>query len=111
MQAQLIDYEGALDRLGGDEEFLSELLNEMVEQLKSELSALNSAIQNQDFKTLHQKAHGLKGASANLDITRLFELFKALEEKAIGQNLEGAEQLMQQISASTEELEQFVTGL
>ncbi len=77
MQTDLINYEGALDRLGGDTDFL----------------------------------HELKGASANLDITKLFQLFRELEERAEKEIIEGADALLSEINTGTDELRTFVANL
>lgn len=111
MEDKLIDYEGALDRLGGDAEFLAELLGEMTIQVDSQFEILKEAVQNHDYKKLHNTAHGLKGASANLDITRLYHLFQELEEEGHYQKLVNAETILDKIEQSNKELRSFVENL
>lgn len=111
MDQELIDYAGALDRLGGDAEFLAELLGEMTKQVDSQFEILKAAVQNLDYKTLHSTAHGLKGAAANLDITRLHHLFEDLEKEGREQNLVHANTLLEQIEMSNKELHTFIEKL
>lgn len=111
MGTELINYESALDRLGGDTDFLNELLDEMLGQIDSDMEKLKEAVENADFKNVQRIAHGLKGASANLDITRLFHLFKKLEELAGNGTVEGAHVLISEIQAGTDELRTFVANL
>ena len=111
MDIELINYEGALDRLGGDREFLAELLEEMIKQVDMQFQALNEAVEKLDYKKLHQTAHGLKGASANLDITRLFHLFKELEKQGADENIHGAQEILENIASSKKELRTFVDTL
>ncbi len=111
MEEQILDYEGALERLGGDEEFLLELLEEMLIQLDSGLLELKEAVAEADYEKVKRTAHGLKGASANLNIDRLAQLFKQMEVMANEQNLTNADTLMQEIIAATEKLRQFVKSL
>ncbi len=111
MGNDLINYESALDRLGGDTDFLHELLGEMLGQIDSDMETLIEAVENSDFKNVQRIAHGLKGASANLDITRLFHLFKKLEEQAESETVDGAEVLISEIRTGTDELRTFVANL
>ena len=111
MQTDLINYEGALDRLGGDTDFLHELLGEMLGQIDSDMVMLKEAVENSDFKSVQRLAHGLKGASANLDITKLFQLFRELEERAEKEIIEGADALLSEINTGTDELRTFVANL
>jgi len=108
---ELIDYAGALDRLGGDAEFLAELLGEMTVQVDSQFEILKEAVQNLDYKKLHNTAHGLKGAAANLDITRLYHLFEDLEKEGYDQKIVNANILLEQIEQSNKELHTFVENL
>ncbi len=111
MDLELIDYEGALERLGDDPEFLEELLGEMIIQLDSDLPNLEMAIANEDFDALHRLAHGLKGASANLNLTRFTFLFKELEQQGKVQQLDGANELYSQVKDSIGELREYVRNL
>ena len=111
METELINYEGALERLGGDTEFLNELLGEMLIQIDSDMVVLTHAVENSDLKKVQRIAHGLKGASANLDITKLFQLFKKLEENADKGTIENADTIISDIQGSTKELRTFVDNL
>lgn len=111
MKTELINYEGALERLGGDKEFLAELLDEMVVQVETQFQVLKEAIENQDYEKINHLAHGLKGASANLDITRLFELFKNLEEQGRNKQISNGNEIVSQIEESTQELRTFIENL
>jgi len=111
MEIELINYDGALERLGGDSEFLAELLGEMIVQIDEQFDMLKEAVKNLDYKSLHQTAHGLKGASANLDITRLFHLFQELEEQGNSQSLNDADSILTKIESSNKELRTFVDNL
>ena len=111
MYQEFIDYTGALDRLGGDAEFLAELLGEMAVQINSQVKVLKEAVQNHDYNKLHITAHGLKGASANLGITRLYHLFKDLEKEGYDQKIVNADTLLDQIELSNKDLQTFVEKL
>jgi len=76
-----IDMEDALARIGGDEDFLRELLELYVEDFTSRFSLLDKAVRGGDLKTVAEIGHTIKGSSANLSLPFLqeqaFELEKA----------------------------------
>ena len=49
MVKKVIDWETAIERLGGDKEFLIELLNELVEQIDQSLPDLKTAIEQKEL--------------------------------------------------------------
>ncbi len=111
MALELIDYNGALERLGDDPEFLVELLGEMIIQLDTDLPTLETAITEENFDAVHRLAHGLKGASANLNLTRFFHLFKELEAQGNSHQLNEAQNLFSQIKDTADELKTYVQNL
>ncbi len=111
MGGEILDYHAALERLGGDEEFLAELLEEMLSQLDEGIGELKEAVDQADYERLKRTAHGLKGASANLNIDGLAALFKQLEEMAAEQNLSDANEAIDKIQDGKEQLRQFVDSL
>lgn len=68
---EIIHYPSALERIGGDKEFLEELLDIYMEEFDSQVSALDSALGSLDFRAIEEIGHSLKGASANLSLMRL----------------------------------------
>ena len=111
MEIELINYTSALDRLGGDKEFLVELLEEMIMQLDLHYAKLVEAFQNSDFKEVHSTAHGLKGASSNLDLTRFVQLFEDLEMQSDNENVDDPDLYLTEIKKGKEELRSFIDSL
>lgn len=111
MQEALIDWEGALDRLGGDKEFLIELLHELVSQINHEFDNLKKAVAGSDFDTVKKIAHGLKGAAANLNTDRLAKLFSEMEIMSNAQNFSDVNGILAEIVQNTEELKNTLNTL
>jgi len=44
MSEKLLDYREALERLGGDEEFLKELLDELISQIDENIESLKETV-------------------------------------------------------------------
>jgi HPt (histidine-containing phosphotransfer) domain-containing protein len=112
MSDKLLDYREALDRLGGDEEFLKELLAELITQVDDNLDGLREAVRSKNYSNLKTLSHSLKGASANLNVTRMAEHLFELENLGASLSVEGAEYYIDQVKADRNELADFLkTGI
>jgi CheY-like chemotaxis protein len=58
---------------------LAQVVNNYIEQAPQLLQAMHTAVAKKDAVALHQAAHGLRSASANLGATTLSQLCKKLE--------------------------------
>src|SRR4030066_524879 len=62
----VMDKDGALQRLGGDEELLVELVKLFSENIPQQIDKLGEAIKSADMELARQIAHSVKGAAANV---------------------------------------------
>lgn len=108
MAEELINYTEALERLGGDEEFLLELLEELLVQVNENLPAIKNAISDQQFDDLRSLSHSLKGASANLNVTRMAAHFYELENRGQAKDIDDAQKFIELVENDRHELEQFL---
>jgi HPt (histidine-containing phosphotransfer) domain-containing protein len=108
MPETFFNYEEALERLDGDEEFLLELLNELVEQCNTDWPVFQTAIKKQDYKSLRSTAHGLKGAAANLCVDPMADVFFEIEKKGASNSLEDVEDLLNKAHQYKDALETFL---
>jgi len=74
----------ALGRMMGNKMILVKLLNKFVES--TDIVPLKEDIEKKDYAAAAEKAHALKGVSANLALTELNSLAKALELNLKEQN-------------------------
>jgi HPt (histidine-containing phosphotransfer) domain-containing protein len=79
-----------LERIGGEEEFLQELLALYDEEFGLKSKALEKAVRKSDFKALRELGHGLKGSSANLSLPGLMAAALALETAGKAEDIAGA---------------------
>jgi HPt (histidine-containing phosphotransfer) domain-containing protein len=77
--ASPIDYASALERIGGDEDFLNELLELYSTEFSNYFEKLQDAIQNSDYQSIRDISHTLKGSSANLSLIKLQEISYQIE--------------------------------
>jgi PAS domain S-box-containing protein len=88
----VFDRQGLLDRVGGDEAFVREILEVFLRDGKRRLLSLKEAAREADRDSVRHEAHSLKGACANVGAGILQELAGKIEKKAEGPNLDGVEQ-------------------
>ena len=111
MSDNLINYEEALERLGGDKEFLEEMLGEMATQIDDSIEPLQTAVQEADHQTIHQMGHGLKGACSNMSLIQLTRLFKTLEELGHDQKIGNAQEIITEVKIMNDELREYINSL
>lgn len=107
----LIDYDAALDRLGGDEEFLIELLGELSSQISENLETIEAKLTEKDFEGIGRIGHGLRGASANLDVKGITELSAQLEQRAEEKNIEVIQNLVSEIKKGNAQLKKYLEDI
>ena len=93
------DFDGALDQptidslldsLGGDAEFMTELIDTYVADAPAQLDGLRAGLAAEDADALVRPAHTLKSSSASLGALRLAERCRQLEASAKSGSLDGA---------------------
>jgi len=94
--------------LGGDPEFLSELIELFLDETPARLAELRQAAAAEDATGLTTAAHGLKGSAASLGARGICELCGALERLGRSGSTRGAAAL---IDLLREELERVRTAL
>jgi HPt (histidine-containing phosphotransfer) domain-containing protein len=83
------------EKLGLDVESFYELFNLYKATTSRELEETEKALRNADAEKIHKMMHSIKGASINLGFEELFELAKEIDDRAVGNSLEGIESLIQ----------------
>jgi len=99
-----IDRAEALMRLGGDEEFLEELLGMFRADLPQRLSALREALAGADALAARQAAHSLAGAAGNVAAHWLEPLARQIETFARQDELAKAAALLPELEFRAAEL-------
>ena len=100
--------ESLMDSIGGDAEFMTELIDTYLADAPDQLDALKASIADRDVDGLVRPAHTLKSASASLGALGLAERCRQLELAAKAGSIEGAAESIDGIAA---ELERVVTAL
>jgi len=87
-----IDFREVLGRIGGDTSFLLELLDIYFQEYSKKKQLLDEAITQQDFTQVGDIGHSLKGASANLSLTRLLRVALLIESAGREKKLQSAQE-------------------
>jgi histidine phosphotransfer protein HptB len=108
---QVIDQatlESLMDSVGGDAEFMTELIDTYVTDAAEQVEAMNASFAAGDVAGLVRPAHTLKSASASLGALGIAERCRQLELAAKSGSLEGGGEVIQGIAG---ELERVVAAL
>jgi len=77
---QLINEEAALESVGGDKDFLKEIVGDLITEGDSAKAAMDGAVAATDFKTLKEAAHKVKGAASYISLEKLTTAAKILQD-------------------------------
>lgn len=98
-------------RIGGDQEFAVELLNDWVATLSSEISGLRTAIEKKDAEGLRHQAHSLKGSAANMAAREFSRLAGICEEAGRNASFAEAEAALPLLADEAETLQAIIPGI
>ena len=108
-EQEIFSYEEALERVGGDEDLLKELLDLFLQESPTYLSHIRQALQQSDPEALAQAAHTLKGAAGNLGAKIIFETASRLEQNGHNENLTTAEDTTLVLEKEIEKFRDFLS--
>lgn len=81
-ECRVLDYDGALLRMGGNEALLLSMIQSFIEDVPILLSRLKEAMTQGDFDTVRTHAYSFKGSSSNIGAVALQEISKKIERAA-----------------------------
>lgn len=96
------------ESLGGDAEFLAELIETYASDARAQLEGLRTALATGDLAELVRPAHTLKSSSASLGALTLAEQCRQLEASAKAGPFEGAPEA---VAAIATELDRVLSAL
>ncbi|MDI6698318.1 MAG: Hpt domain-containing protein [Candidatus Saccharicenans sp.] len=98
----------ALERIGGDESFLQELLTIYREEFEKKYAELEKAVDQKDFQTIREAGHYLKGASSNLSLPALKEAAWKMETAGASNDLQAAREVLHSLKTEYRRLQEFL---
>ncbi|MCK5222932.1 MAG: Hpt domain-containing protein [Candidatus Aminicenantes bacterium] len=100
----LINYDEALNRMGGDETFLSELINDYITDFNHYFLKIKFAIEDDDFSEISLIGHTLKGSSAMLSLITISLISSQMEIAGVEKNIFSAKRLLLELKNEFEKL-------
>ncbi len=98
LQPPAFERDAVLERLGGDSQLLSEVIQRFLVDCPLRLAAIKSAVETRNADALCREAHALKGAAGNLSAVTLFETAEILEQLGREQRFDAAEAACRKLS-------------
>lgn len=106
-----IDLPSALARIGDDESFLLELLDLFKMDFEAKIEGLQTAIDQEDFISIQELGHSLKGASANLSLPFLQKAALDMESAGRNKNLDRARGALGTLGQEFQNLQEFLSSM
>ncbi len=106
-----LDVENALNRFSRDRNFYYNLLGDFVHSLPTRLEEMRAALEGEDFQSLSNLAHNLKGVSANFSAFQLAQLAADLDLCCRDGDLPKAQLLVPQIETAVERVKAVIAEL
>jgi len=103
-----IDYPSVLERIGGDEDFLNELLELYTTEFPNYFEKLQDAIHKGSCQSIRDIGHTLKGSSANLSLIRLEEISLQMECAGQDKDINKAKDTLLILSKEFQRLKDFL---
>jgi two-component system, OmpR family, aerobic respiration control sensor histidine kinase ArcB len=107
-EAKIVDFEYAKKLLGGNETVIFEALHMLVDSFPVELKTIETAYQQEDWKSLQSIAHKLQGGSSYCGTLRLKAVCAELESYIDSGLTARIPELYQRLLAEIEALEKFM---
>jgi CheY-like chemotaxis protein len=97
-----------MERIGGDEAFLQELIDIYIEDFVEKYAKLKKAIESRDFQAIKVIGHSLRGSSGNLSLNGLLDTSTDMEQSGKEQDIEKAKLLFIKLNMEFERLKDFL---
>lgn len=104
-----IDIPSALERIGGDESFLFDLVHIYVEDFMEKYERLQEEVEKENFEAIRDLGHNLKGSSANLSLPYLQDVSYEIESAGKERNIVKARENLILLEEEFHRLQEFLS--
>jgi two-component system sensor histidine kinase/response regulator len=95
--SELVDRTSLLERVEGDQELLTEMIQIFKEEGPALMMAMRESLRSGDWVVLERSAHSLKGAASNLSSKAVANIALKLEQDAKNNDIESAEKSLVEV--------------
>lgn len=107
MSGVVVDWNEALSQVGGDRDFLQEVLQDLMDEAKTAEQSIASGINNANFEEFMKAAHRIKGSASYLGCEALRDSALVIQMKG-HEGIEHPERQPQLLEEVKSELQQFL---
>ena len=93
----IFDYETAVETFMGKEDVVTRVLHSFIDKVEGQLPKIRDALQREDLESLRGEAHSIKGGSWNLEVRRLGNKAKEIEDASRDGELEAVKTLIPEL--------------
>ena len=111
VEGPVINRDVALQKLGGDEELLVEIIDLYLDDSPRVLDTLRAAVEGQDAEGIWKSAHRLKGSVGSLSGERAFAAARNLEQLGREGKLDGTSEALAHLEREAEALAEALSNL
>ena len=102
-----MDYERALYEFEGEQEFLQEVLEGFLENVRAQIKTIHQALGENDTEVVRKEAHSIKGGAANLTADHLSRIALELENMGQSGRLDGGYEVLESLEKGCKRLEAY----
>jgi CheY-like chemotaxis protein len=106
-----MNFEKAVEEFEGDKEFLMEVMEGFLRNVRAQIETIHQAISNGDAEVVWEEAHSIKGGAANLTAAKLSKIAFELEKVGKSGTLEEAGEVLERLKKEFYRLENFARGI
>ena len=106
-----IDFDSALERTGGDKDFLYELIDMYMEDFIPKYDVLTKALKEEDFTAIQETGHYLKGSAANLSLSFLKDSALQMELAGEDKDIKKAKQTLTELKKEFDRLKTYISNM
>ncbi len=107
IQVAPMDFDKAIEEFEGDEEFLMEVLEGFLDNVRAQIGTIHQAISSGDAEVVRKEAHSIKGGAANLTADELSRIAFKLENIGKSGLLEGGTEVLERLEREFHRLEVY----
>jgi CheY-like chemotaxis protein/HPt (histidine-containing phosphotransfer) domain-containing protein len=108
-ELDVFDFDEAVSNFMGKKEVVVKVLHSFIEKVDTQLPAISKALQDQDFETAHGKAHAIKGGAWNLEIKKVGDKARVLEDSSRDELLEESLNALEELKEAYNEFREVVS--
>lgn len=104
----IFDADEMLERLGGDEEFLDDVLEVFIDECPKMRAVARRAVAERDAREIERAAHTMKGALLNISAEPAAGIALILETQGRDNDIGGTDETLSALEAALDQLEHEV---